>query len=254
MTVEPADKPAEFYNIDAFRITADTITKNTIDIVADVDDQMPYKPVHSHHDLYFQDITFTNIDTKLAKNSEILQGASNVTFNNVVINWKNIKKGSDDAAAESYQAWANISACSNLNFIGTITQSVNSYDAMSKPVWPEDAAVLASASEATKSGSERKVTLKWPAAIDGDQVAGKGEIAGYIVEIYLEDELINITKPVSGTSCEIGGLSQDTCYLFKVYVVDQTGNRTPELAYEVTATEGEDLELKEPESSQENVF
>lgn len=250
MTVEPADKPAEFYNIDAFRITADTITKNTIDIVADVDDQMPHKPVHSHHDLYFQDITFTNIDTKLAKNSEILQGASNVTFNNVVMNWKNIEKGSDDAAAESYQAWANISACSDLNFIGTTTQSVNSYDAMSKPVWPEDAAVLASASEATKSGSERKVTLKWPAARDGEQVAGKGEIAGYIVETYLEDELIDKTKPVSGTSCEIGGLSPDTCYLFKVYGVDQTGNRTPELAYEVTTSEGEDPELKEPESSQ----
>lgn len=250
MTVEPADKPAEFYNIDAFRITADTITKNTIDIVADVDDEMPYKPVHTHHDLYFQDITFTNIDTKLAKNSEILQGASNVTFNNVVMNWKNIEKESDDAAAENYKTWANISACSDLNFIGTTTQSVNSYDAMSKPVWPEDAAVLASASEATKSGSERKVTLKWPAAKDGDQVAGKGEIAGYIVETYLEDELIDKTKPVSGTSCEIGGLSPDTCYLFKVYGIDQTGNRTPELAYEVMTTEGEDPELKEPESSQ----
>jgi len=137
-----------------------------------------------------------------------------------------------------------------LNFIGTTTQSVNSYDAVSKPVWPEDAAVLASASKSTKSGSERKVTLKWPAAVDGDQVAGKGEIAGYIVETYLEDELIDKTKPVSGTSCEIGGPSPDTCYLFKVYGVDQTGNRTPELAYEVTTSEVEDPELKEPESSQ----
>jgi polygalacturonase len=250
MSVEPADKPAEFYNIDAFRITADTITKNTIDIVADVDDDKPYKPAHTHHDLYFQDITFTNIDTKLAKSSEILTGASNVTFNNVVMNWKDIEKGSDDAAANTYKAWANIKACSDLNFIGTTTQSVNSYAAMSKPVWPEDAAVLASASEATKSGSERKVTLKWPAAKDGDQVAGKGEITGYIVETYLSDELIDKTKPVSGTSCEIGGLSPDTCYLFKVYGVDNTGNRTPELAYELTTTEGENPELKEPESSQ----
>lgn len=121
---------------------------------------MPHKPVHTHHDLYFQDTTFTNIDTKLAKNSEILTGASIVTFNNVVMNWNNIEKESDDAAAENYKAWANISACSDLNFIGTTTQSVNFYDAMSKPVWPEDAAVPASASEATKSGSERKVTLK----------------------------------------------------------------------------------------------
>ena len=250
MTVEPADKPAEFYNIDVFRITADTITKNTIDIVADVDDQMPYKPAHTHHDLYFQDITFTNIDTKLAKNSEILKGASNVTFNNVVMNWKNIEKEPDDAAAGSYRAWADISSCSDLNFTGTTTQSVNSYDAMSKPVWPEDAAVLASASEAVKSGSERKVTLKWPSARDGDQEAGKGEIAGYIVETYLDDELIDKTKPVSGTSCEMGGLSPDTCYLFKVYGVDLTGNRTPELAYEVTTTSGEDPELKVPESSQ----
>ena len=249
MTVEPADKPAEFHNIDAFHITADTITQNTIEIMADVDDQMPYQTWHTHHDLYFQDITFTNIDKGLAKNSENIKGAANVTFDNVVMNWNGIDKESDDAAATDYKAWANISTSSDLKFIGTTTQSVNSYDAMSKPVWPEDADVLASASEATKSGSERKVTLKWPAAKDGDQEAGKGELAGYIVETYLADELIDRTKPLSGTSCEIGGLSPDTCYLFFVYAVDQTGNKVLGLTYEITTSEEEDQELREPESA-----
>jgi len=142
-------------------------------------------------------------------------------------------------AAADYKAWESISSSSDLNFIGTTTQLVNSYDAMSKPVWPEDAAVFASALEATKNETERKVSLKWPAAKDGEQEAGKEVVAGYIVETYLDDELIDRTKPVSGTSCEIGGLSQDTCYLFQVYVVDRTGNKFLGLTYEITTTEAE---------------
>lgn len=37
-----------------------TVKKNEFSLVADVDYSQLEKPWHTHHDLYFQDITFTN--------------------------------------------------------------------------------------------------------------------------------------------------------------------------------------------------
>lgn len=246
VTVEPADKPAEFHNIDAYHITADTITTNTFEIAASMDYEKMYQPWHTHHDLYFQDITFTNIDPSLAKSSEKLAGVSNAAFHNVVMNWKGIEKNDNDAAASDYKAWGSINFCNDLSFTGTTTQSAASYDAMAKPVWPDDVLTVASASEASKGGSERKVKLKWPAAEDGEQETGSGGIKGYIVETYLNDELIDVTKPVTGTSCELGGLSPDTSYVFKIYAIDAPGNRVLGLQYDWTTSGGEDPEVKDP--------
>ncbi len=246
VTVEPADKPAEFYNIDAYHITADTITQNTIAVIADVDYAKPYKTWHTHHDLYFQDITFTNIDKSLAKSSEKLAGASNAAFHNVVMNWKDIEKQENDAAASDYKAWGSMSCCNDLSFTGTTTQSAASYDAMAKPVWPDDTYTLASASDATRSGSERRVKLKWPAASDGEQETGSGKITGYIVETYLADELIDETPLMTSTSCELGGLSPDLTYLFKVYAIDAPGNKVLGPQYEWTTSGGDDAQVTGP--------
>lgn len=53
VTVEPADTPAEFYDMDFYNITVDVTTKNTFSLVADVSYTALYKPWHNHHDLYF---------------------------------------------------------------------------------------------------------------------------------------------------------------------------------------------------------
>ncbi len=246
VTIEPADKPAEFYQIDAYNITADTITKNTFEIAASVDYEKMYQPWHTHHDLYFQDITFTNIDPSLAKTSEKLTGVTNAAFHNVVMNWKGIEKKDNDAAAADYQAWGSVKFSNGLSFTGTTTQSTVSYDAMAKPVWPDDVLTVASASEASKSGSERRVKLKWPAAEDGEQESGSGGITGYIIETYLNDVLIDVTKPVTATFCELGGLSPDTAYVFKVYAVDAPGNKVLGLQYDWCTSDGEDQEVKKP--------
>lgn len=248
-TVEPADKPAEFYDISAYNITADTINKYTMDIMADVDYEKPHKTWHTHHDLYFQDITFTNIDKSLAKKSENIVGASNVIFNNVVMNWKGIEKKEDDASATEYKAWGTVKFSNDLIFAGTTTQSASSYNAMAKPEWPENVLSVASASEAIKAGGEHRVTLKWPAAKDGEQESGSGKIAGYIVETYLNDDLIDVTKPVNATSTELPGLSSDTDYVFVVYAVDEPGNKVAGPRFEVTTSSGESIELKEPSNS-----
>ncbi len=246
VTVEPADKPAEFHEIDAYNITADTITKNTFEITASVDYGKMFQPWHTHHDLYFQDITFTNIEPSLAKSSESLAGVSNAVFHNVAMNWRGIEKKDNDAAASDYKAWGSVKFCNDLSFTGTTTQSTVSYDAMAKPVWSDDVLTVASASEASRNGSERRVKLKWPAAEDGEQETGIGGITGYIVETYLNDELIDVTKPVTGTSCELGGLSPDMTYVFKVYAVDAPGNKVLGLLYDWTTSGGEDPEVKEP--------
>lgn len=248
-TVEPADKPAEFYDISAYNITADTISKNTIDIVADVDYEKPHKTWHTHHNLYFQDITFTNINKALAKKSENIVGASNVTFHNVVMNWKGIEKKEEDASASEYKAWGIIKFSNDLRFTGTTTQSVNSYNSMAKPVWPEEVLTAASASEAIRDGREHRVTLKWPAAKDGEQISGSGKVSGYIVETYRNDELIDVTKPVPAASIELTGLSSGTDYVFVVYAVDEPGNKIAGPRFEFTTSSGESINLKEPSNS-----
>lgn len=240
-TVEPADKPAEFYDISAYNITADSINKLTIDILADVDYDLPYKTWHNHHNLYFQDIVFTNI--KPVKNSERIMGAANVTFDNVGLSW------SKDAPAETDErAWGNIKFSNDLIFTGTTTLSKNAYDAMAKPVWPDDTATVASASEAVKPSGAHEVSLKWPAAKDGEQVSGTGKVTGYIVETYVGDELVDITRPVTTTTADMTGLSPDTSYVFVVYAVDGPGNKIPGPRYEITTSTGIEKELKEPES------
>jgi polygalacturonase len=240
-TVEPADKPAEFYDISAYNITADTINKLTIDIMADVDYDMPYKTWHNHNNLYFQDIVITNI--KPTKNTERIIGATNVTFDNVGLSW------TKDAPTETDErAWGNIKFSNDLIFTGTTTLSKNAYDAMAKPIWPDDTATLASASEAVKPSGEHEVNLKWPAAKDGEQVSGTGKVTGYIVETYVGDELVDIARPVTTTSADITGLSSDTGYVFVVYAVDGPGNKIPGPRFEITTSAGTEKKLKEPEN------
>lgn len=248
VTVEPADKPAQFHHIDAYHITADTITKNTFHIVAAVDYSKMYQPWHTHHDLYFQDITFTNIAGKLAKSSENLTGASHVTFDNVVMNWKGIDKQEDDAAASDYMAWGKLSCCNDLKFIGSTTQSASSLNAMAKPVWPNDAASKAEAADASENGSERKVRLEWPAANDGKQKTGNGGITGYMVETYLDEEMIDTTNLLTKTSCILGGLSPDVAYVFKIYAVDAPGNKVLGPQLDWTTSGGNDEEVIKPAS------
>jgi polygalacturonase/glucan-binding YG repeat protein len=240
-TVEPADKPAEFYDISAYNITADTISKYTVDIMADVDYDKPFKTWHTHHDLYFQDIKFTNI--KPQKNSENIVGASGVVFDNVGLSWS---KAEPEAVDE--KAWGSIKCSNDITFTGMTTQSVKSYDSMAKPEWPDDTATVASASEAVKANGVHEVSLKWPAAKDGEQVSGKGKVTGYIVETYVGDELVDITQPVTTTSVDLSGLSSDTRYIFMVYAVDAPGNKIVGPRFEITTSAEDETKLKGPAS------
>lgn len=240
VSVEPADKPAEFKNIQAYNITADGITKNTMSMVADIDNTMPYKTYHTHHDLYFQDIAFTNISSSLAKKSEELKGISDATFYDVTMDWAGIAKEEDDAQATAYKAWGSISNSTGLKFLGSTTLSTSAYNAMAVPAWEDDAELKASPSNAVKAGyTEARAELTWPSAKDGEQPYGSGSIAGYVVETYIDDVMIDRQPLIKGNTYTADGLSTALAYTFHVYAVDATGNRSEPLTAVVT-TEGDE--------------
>ena len=66
--------------------------------------------------------------------------------------------------------------------MGSTTLSTSAYNAMAVPVWGDDAELKASPSNAAKADDTAvNVTLTWSDAKDGEQPAGSGSIAGYVV-------------------------------------------------------------------------
>lgn len=279
---ETADTPAEFSRISAYNISCDGTNKNSFSLIADVDNNDPSKPKHRHHDLYFQDITVKNSvnyadeETKNGKTSklaidkikgEVLDGIEDATFYNVRIHHTGDNK-----------VWNKIVNCQNLRFYdedsAKKTESALTKDAETKPVWSEDAELRvirssesavaspselseASPSELSKASSSESVMgengftvkLKFDAAKDYD-TDGEEKPVDYIVETYVDNgaELVDIAKLVKEkTEIVLSNLSAGVDYLFKVYAVDRTGNRS-ETALETTYTiEAENPAIREPE-------
>lgn len=210
VSVEPAERPAEFFDIEAYNITADGISQNTVSLVADVDFQRLFRPWHRHHDLYFQDITFTGVE----EGTERLVGIENAVFYNVTINGE----------AESASAWNQIRACSGLAFAGGTTMSDRAKKAMEPPVWGNEAQVRAVPVESAVNPGEVSVRLEWTAA---------KKALEYIVETRLEGadgsagRPVHITEPLSALCTSQGGLCAGVGYRFTVCAVNAAGNRTP---------------------------
>ena len=121
-----AAEVAEFYNFAAVNISVYEVKYNTIQVLADVDTvNNPQKPWHTHHNLYFQDVTFGNVGTngsyKNKNGWETLIGCENAVFYNVKTNSyssKAVSKGTD-------KAWNNLQYCKNIRFQGTTMDSLN---------------------------------------------------------------------------------------------------------------------------------
>lgn len=205
--VEPADKPAEFYNISAYNITADKITKHSFSLVADV--SAIYKPWHTHHNLYFQDIVCTNIT---AQSSEEIKGCDDVEFNNVSLNWS--------SSITSPTPWKTISNSNNIRFTGTTTTSANSDKASIAPVWQANATGTISTS-VVKNGSydTANVDLTWDEATDA------ADTVTYSIDTYVGEQKVDQIDGISTTSTTIEGLSTSVEYKFVVYAQDSTGNK-----------------------------
>ena len=261
---ETAEKPAEFYNINAYNITCDSTGKNAFSLIADIDANNPSKPLHHHHDLYFQDITVKNsanykTNSKIDKvQGDVLDGIEDATFYNVDIKHKDGK-----------EAWNDIINCKGLHFYEG-SESSKTKNAETVPEWDEEAEIsvaspseieVASASQiAVRKDSVKKLdsgdyrlTLDFIGATDKD-LDGKEQKVSYSVETYLDDgdTLVDVsglfgnsTKAGEKITKTVEHLSAGVEYLFKVFAYDETGNKTegPGITY---AIDEESSELDRP--------
>ncbi|MBS7046183.1 MAG: hypothetical protein KH121_08820, partial [Eubacterium sp.] len=116
----------EFYNFASYNVSVYGANQNTIQVLADVDPVGDTsKPLHSHHNMYFQDITFGNVGRngsyKNKSGWETLIGCDNSVFYNVYTKSYN----SNSVSKKTDKAWNNIQYCNNLVFQGTTWDSLN---------------------------------------------------------------------------------------------------------------------------------
>lgn len=233
---EGADVPAEFYDIDVYNVTAETISANTICVYADVDPvDEPQKPWHTHHDLYFQDVTFNDVGTNGSYKNYggwgTLTGCEDSIFYDVMVN-------SYSSKAKQQVEWGNIKYSSNNLFIYSdqneaderLTTLMN--DQMEGPGWAE--ANVTAETGVKENGSHKSAY----ADISWDKAEDNAFRLSYQVDVYLGDTKIDTKAGISGTSCHFDGLSTGTEYTFRVYACDDSGNKTAAPDLTVT-TEGE---------------
>ena len=116
----------EFYNFASYNVSVYGANHNTIQVLADIDPVgNTSKPLHSHHNMYFQDITFGNVGSngsyKNKNGWETLIGCDNSVFYNV----KTVSYNNKAESKKTDKAWNNIQYCNNLIFQGTTWDSLN---------------------------------------------------------------------------------------------------------------------------------
>lgn len=214
-TTEAADVPSTFYNFAAYNITAYSVKYNTICVYADVNPQSnTEKPWHTHHNLYFQDITFGDVGVygkfKSYGGWETLTGCEDSTFYNV--NTVSYDKAAKDKGTDV--AWSNIKYCKNIQFLGTTKDTLNACTdnmnaASMKPIWGTSKVTSVSGTDGTS------VDLSWDATTLSETVAGSSVTYG--VDTYVGDNKVDTIDGIKGTTQKISGLSAGTNYTFRVY-------------------------------------
>ncbi len=163
----------EFYNFAAYNITVNTVVQNTIQVLADVDPVGNVsKPLHKHHNLYFQDITFGDVGKngsyKNGNGWESLVGCENAVFYNVFTKSYNSKA----VSAKTNTAWNNLQYCKNLIFQGTTMDSegacVDKMNAAMSPIVITDNKVTAENVASSGSNEQGEYWIVTPADGFGD--------------------------------------------------------------------------------------
>ena len=138
----------EFYNFASYNVSVYGANQNTIQVLADDDPvSNPQKPWHTHHNLYFQDITFGDVGGnggfKNMNGWETLIGCENAVFYNVYT--KSYNKNA--ISKKTNKAWNNLQYCKNIVFQGTTLDSLNArteqMKALMSPVTVKNNAVTA---------------------------------------------------------------------------------------------------------------
>ena len=204
----------EFYNFASYNVSVYGANQNTIQVLADVDPVAnPQKPWHTHHNVYFQDITFGNVGSnggfKNMNGWETLIGCENAVFYNVYT--KSYNKNA--ISKKTNKAWNNLQYCKNIVFQGTTLDSPNArieqMKALMSPV-----AVKNNAVTAVSAADGKSADITWNAVENDTKVF-------YGVDTYIGDTKVDIKDGISATTATIDRLSPGVEYTFKVYVSEE---------------------------------
>ncbi len=125
---QSGQKLVSFITFASYNVTVNRVVQNTIQVLADIDPVgSPSKPLHSHHNLYFQDITFGDVGVNGSyKNKagwETLIGCDNSVFYNV----KTVSYNKKQLIKTQTRHGSNLQYCNNLIFQGTTMESLGAY-------------------------------------------------------------------------------------------------------------------------------
>ena len=204
----------EFYNFASYNVSVYGANWNTIQVLADVDPVAnPQKPWHTHHNLYFQDITFGNVGGnggfKNMNGWETLIGCENAVFYNVYTKSYNSKSVSKN----TNKAWNNLQYCKNIVFQGTTLDSLNARTEQMKALM-SPVAVKNNAVTAVSAADGKSADITWNAVENDTKVF-------YGVDTYIGDTKVDIKDGISATTATIDRLSPGVEYTFKVYVSEE---------------------------------
>ena len=204
----------EFYNFASYNVSVYGANQNTIQVLADVDPVAnPQKPWHTHHNLYFQDITFGNVGGnggfKNMNGWETLIGCENAVFYNVYTKSYNSKSVSKN----TNKAWNNLQYCKNIVFQGTTLDSLNARTEQMKALM-SPVAVKNNAVTAVSAADGKSADITWNAVENDTKVF-------YGVDTYIGDTKVDIKDGISATTATIDRLSPGVEYTFKVYVSEE---------------------------------
>lgn len=222
----------EFYNFAAYNVSMYSIVQNTICVYADVNPESnPNKPWHTHHNLYFQDITFGDVGRngkyKYYSGWDTLTGCENSVFYNV----KTVSYNSKAVKSKTDKAWSNIKYCKNVRFQGTTMDSLNAVKSNMENIMSAPVVAAASTVDVVSADDGQSVDLTWTQATDNSNSVR------YTVETYVGDTMVDMKAGiVDKNKYTVTGLSSGVEYNFKVYVCDATGNKTLLGAKKVTTS------------------
>ena len=204
----------EFYNFASYNVSVYGANWNTIQVLADVDPVAnPQKPWHTHHNLYFQDITFGNVGGnggfKNMNGWETLIGCENAVFYNVYT--KSYNKNA--ISKKTNKAWNNLQYCKNIVFQGTTLDSLNARPEQMKALM-SPVAVKNNAVTAVSAADGKSADITWNAVENDTKVF-------YGVDTYIGDTKVDIKDGISATTATIDRLSPGVEYTFKVYVSEE---------------------------------
>ena len=204
----------EFYNFASYNVSVYGANQNTIQVLADVDPVAnPQKPWHTHHNLYFQDITFGNVGGnggfKNMNGWETLIGCENAVFYNVYTKSYNSKS----VSKKTNKAWNNLQYCKNIVFQGTTLDSLNARTEQMKALM-SPVAVKNNAVTAVSAADGKSADITWNAVENDTKVF-------YGVDTYIGDTKVDIKDGISATTATIDRLSPGVEYTFKVYVSEE---------------------------------